>query len=424
MSQSNPLLPTTAIAMATALAAGLGCGAGSERAPAPTPTNAMTTAPVRETDPVARLRARGPVGLAEAVATFDAMPEGPERDAFALTVDRVAGQRYATVSRLFWHTELDRAKAAAHASGKPILSLRMLGRLDEDLSCANSRFFRVALYANVEVASYLSDNFVLHWSSERPVPRATIDFGDGRVITTTVAGNSAHYVLDADGLPVDVLPGLYGPSAFLETLEPARVLATTLEGVSGDARAKALASFHTEQLAISTKKYGPLMARLPVGSSIGSAEMATVSKAMVEVPVVRALTLGAQTAEALRDLDVQMQLAMRAPRMQLDERSRGLIQQLRPVDWTAIAAPLEADAVTALIGAFESRLGAETVLNEAGFHYIIRTWFVRGTQPASFEQLNARIYTELFRTPANDPWLGMATPGVLTGLPGDGVRAD
>ena len=32
------------------------------------------------------------------------------------------------------------------------------------------------------------------------------------------------------------------------------------------------------------------------------------------------------------------------------------------------------------------------------------------------------VYTELFLTPANDPWLGMATPGIFTALPGDGVR--
>lgn len=414
MTQANTLIPVFVMAA-------LGCGAGSEAPLAQSPANSTPTAAAADTDPVPRLRARGPAGLAEILATYDAAPAGAEKDALALAVDRVAGQRYATTSRLYWYTELDEAKAVAHASGKPILSLRMLGRLDEDLSCANSRFFRVALYANAEVSSYLTDNFVLHWSSERAVPRATIDFGDGRVITTTVAGNSAHYVLDADGRPVDVLPGLYGPAAFMATLEPARLLATTIQGAAEGERAAALAAFHGEQLEAAAATYGPMLRNLPQGSSIASAERMTMSKAMVEMPMVRSLALGAPTAEAASDLNLQADLSLRAPRVQLDERSRELIRTLRPRDWTVVAAPLAPAALDILIGAFESRIGAETVLNEAGLHHQIRTWFVQRAAPSNFIELNQRVYTELFRTPANDPWLGMATPGILTGLPGDGV---
>ncbi|HUH03765.1 MAG TPA: hypothetical protein VML75_17340 [Kofleriaceae bacterium] len=417
MTQANTLIPVFVMAA-------LGCGAGSEAPLAQSPADTKITetgTAAGEADPVPRLRARGPAGLAEILASYDAMPAGTEKDALGLAVDRVAGQRYATTSRLYWYTELDEARAAAHASGKPILSLRMLGRLDEDLSCANSRFFRVALYANAEVSSYLADSFVLHWSSERAVPRATIDFGDGRVITTTVAGNSAHYVLDADGRPVDVLPGLYGPAAFIETLEPARILATTIQGAAEGERAAALAAFHSDQLAAAAATYGPMLRNLPAGSSIASAERVTMSKAMVEMPMVRSLALGAPTAEAASDLNLQANLALRAPRVQLDQRSRDLIRKLRPSDWTVVAAPLAPEALDTLIGAFESRIGAETVLNEAGFHSQIRTWFVQRAAPSNFTELNQRVYTELFRTPANDPWLGMATPGILTGLPGDGV---
>ncbi len=55
---------------------------------------------------------------------------------------------------------------------------------------------------------------MLHWQSVRPVPRVTIDFGDGRKLERTLTGNSAHYVLASDGTPLDVLPGLYSPLAF------------------------------------------------------------------------------------------------------------------------------------------------------------------------------------------------------------------
>src|SRR5262245_24827359 len=118
-------------------------------------------------------------------------------------LDTIGGQRDCAASRLFWHTDLAKAKAAAHASGKPILSLRLLGRLDEELSCANSRFFRTALYANEEVSLALREHFVLHWESVRPVPKITIDFGDGRKLERTITGNSIHYVLNADGRPIE-----------------------------------------------------------------------------------------------------------------------------------------------------------------------------------------------------------------------------
>ena len=48
-------------------------------------------------------------------------------------IDAVAGQRDAWVSRLYWYTDWDAAVASARAQGKPILSLRLLGRLDQDL---------------------------------------------------------------------------------------------------------------------------------------------------------------------------------------------------------------------------------------------------------------------------------------------------
>jgi hypothetical protein len=44
-------------------------------------------------------------------------------------------------------------------------------------------------------------------------------------------------------------------------------------------------------------------------------------------------------------------------------------------------------------------------------------------QPAlTFEQLNARLYSLLFRTPAEDPWVGIGTRGVFNPLPVDGIE--
>jgi hypothetical protein len=108
---------------------------------------------------------------------------------------------------LFWYTDLDAAKAAARAEGKPILSLRLLGRLDEDSSDADSRFFRTVLYQNREIHQILRDRYILHWRSVRPVPR------------TLAGNNSIHYILDSRGRLLEPLPGLYGPATFQDALE-------------------------------------------------------------------------------------------------------------------------------------------------------------------------------------------------------------
>ena len=179
------------------------------------------------------LRAASPVDeparlaalLAANAAEISRMKEGlaagesrPEWTRLRAEIDSAAHQRDAAWSGLYWYTGLSEALAAAKREGKPVLSLRLLGRLDEELSCANSRFFRTALYANAAVSDELRKNWILHWESVRPAPKVTIDFGDGRVLHRTITGNSLHYVLDAEGHAKDVLPGLWGPGNFLRRL--------------------------------------------------------------------------------------------------------------------------------------------------------------------------------------------------------------
>lgn len=157
---------------------------------------------------------RSPEHLAELLSSLG---ESPTPDALA-ALDREAGQKDAAKSGLFWYTDLNEARAAATASGKPILSLRLLGRLDEELSCANSRFFRKTLYVDPSVIDLLKRRFVLHWESVRPVPLVTIDYGNGTKVTRTLTGNSIHYLLAPNGRLIDGLPGLIDAPTFAREL--------------------------------------------------------------------------------------------------------------------------------------------------------------------------------------------------------------
>jgi hypothetical protein len=368
---------------------------------------------------VAELRRRGPAALDQLLARYDATPPGEERQKLEALIDRVAGQRYATVSRLYWYTDLDQAQAAARASGKPILSLRLLGRLDEDLSCANSRYFRVVLYANRELSRVLRDEVVLHWSSERPAPRVTIDMGDGRRMERTVAGNSIHYLLDADGQPFAAIPGLVGPAAFRRELLAALPIA--------HADPAGRRSFHRMQMAEVAAAWrrdgaGAVLAGGPVnGATLREAERITVGKSAVEAPLIDALRLGPQIARVADDAAFWLALADRTPE-RLDAQSRALMRRLSPTDWSADPRPLDDAGFDRLVAAFERQLAADTALNRYRWGFEIHRWFVDGTAPAGLEALNRRVYAELFLTPAGDAWLGMATRGSFLGLPGDGIH--
>lgn len=385
---------------------------------------------------------RTPAALERLLAEYD-RATGDDKARLAARIDEAAAQRYATVSRMFWYTDLADAREAARASGKPILSLRMLGRLDEDLSCANSRFFRVALYANAELSQWLRDHFVLHWSSERPVPKLTIDFGDGRTIATTIAGNSAHYVLDADGNVLDIVPGLMTPKAFRHELEPVVALADDLAGAGAEDRARLLEAHHAGGVEAIDRTWKALGAtEVPAmtwGESLMAAQRRAMSKAFVEAPVVETAKLGDEPADIAADSKLWEQIGIRLldalgletrvpvdpmfggdvdervlpPPTVLDAQSRALIERLE-------GDGLEGYQLAALIQRFEASIVADTGLNLTQLRGMVHAQlasFAREHIPADFDHLNAWVYGTLFLTPASDPWLGMANPGVFTGLP-------
>ena len=155
----------------------------------------------------------------EAVRENNLRLDSPEFAETRAKIDAAANQRDAYASGLYWHKDLSEAKTEAVRTGRRILSLRLLGNLDEEYSCANSRFFRTLLYPDPSFADYVRKHYVLHWKSVRPAPLITIDMGDGRRIKRTITGNSIHYVLDADGHVLDALPGVYSPAAFLQALK-------------------------------------------------------------------------------------------------------------------------------------------------------------------------------------------------------------
>ncbi|MGE0867161.1 MAG: hypothetical protein AB7P03_01270 [Kofleriaceae bacterium] len=400
-------------------------------------------APSMDLTDVVSLRAEGPEGLHKVLARWDQTAPGARRDALALAADKVAAQRYATVSRMYWYTDLDTAQTAARAQHKPILALRMLGRLDEDLSCANSRLFRATLYANRDVSAFLRSNFILYWSSERPVPRVTIDFGDGRKLERTTTGNSAHYVLAADGTVLDVLPGLYAPAAFKAELTASLALARKVERLSADQRRAVVVAHHRGALAASEDAWkaiagtqylpdaGRLSSEHELATAVARAQRATMSKAMIEVPDLRIIADGVDPGQlSSDDAAVWAAIGQRhwnlrgagtgAP-IVLDAGSRALITRLHNAAPGLIAS---ADDLARMLARLEQHVVADSAIDEFQLRPKIRRRIIdsyRTVTPDSFASLNEWIYAEVFFTPRTDEWLGLLPRTDFTGLPGDGV---
>jgi hypothetical protein len=124
-----------------------------------------------------------------------------------------------------WHADLETARKAASQSGKPLFIFYMLGKLDENFCSTNARLARTVLFSRDDVSTFINANFEPVWVSVRPVPVLRIDFGDGRVLTRTLHGNTLTVVCAANGTVLDALPGVYAPQDYVERLFPLALLA-------------------------------------------------------------------------------------------------------------------------------------------------------------------------------------------------------
>lgn len=389
------------------------------------------------TPAIEELRALGPAGLQtlmteyareinQHIANPTAAPDA-QWQRISTALDTVAQQKNSYISGLYWYTDLESAKKASAASGKPILSLRLLGILTDEFSCANSRFFRTVLYPNAEVNAALRDRFVLHWQTVRPVPTVTIDFGDGRKLERTLTGNSIHYILDSHARTIDALPGLYGPKAFLRGLASAETFFKSLAGKNEEQRNFMLSLYYSQQhnkiaaaWTLDTQKIGgkaPEGFRVIEGNN-GEALLISplaVTKAITEANVLRAMTMANEALGKITDEAAWRKIAqLHSSDAVLDDRSISLIKHQNPY--------LSEQELAQLLQKFQDLIALDTVRNEYLMHSKLYTWIVKDPIRDNVEELNEQVYAKLFLTPNSDPWLGLFSTDVYTALDNGGVK--
>ena len=432
--------------------------------------------PAADNPHIPQLRASGQPGLDALLSLYDKSPSA----ALVPAINAVAGQHDALASRLFWYTDLETAKAAAQSQTKPILYLRLLGKLTDEYSCANSRYFRTVLYANKEVSKILRERWILVWVSERPVPVVTVDFGDGRIMKRTLTGNSIHYILDAKGSVIDALPGLYGPRAFLNNIGRPGTIA---RDYPGDPAVFAGYLDQTDDRLLrewqaATQTAAPVFSvAAPKFPAAGVAAQRTIGKSRIETPLIRnvapQLVAAPDKSVVAVEPEIEQQLVVvnlvEAPKFPDAGAAAGraigkgfveipLLRKVSPqlaasldksIDaadaalWQKVAATKIADArldagsialmkkqnpllardeaaLAKTVERFEQLVALDTAHNEHQFRSRILKFLRETSDRSKLEDLNQRIYSELFLTPRADTWLGLNPETAYTALANNG----
>ena len=380
---------------------------------------------------IRKLREMGPEGLNGLFTTYDAdikkyRETGQESENWkkiAAALDTVAMQKDSYAAQLYWYTDLEEAKRAAHASDKPILTLRLLGNLNEEFSCANSRLFRSILYPNSEISKYLRENYILHWKSVRPAPRVTIDFGDGRKIERTLTGNSIHYILDDTGRIIDTLPGLYSPKAFMIYISQGKKVNDSIDMHTD--REKDIALLRYRKLSFDRIKErrdsAVSMAKVAltepkVGTDAIIAAPRAMAKMMVtnEISILEVYDIFARFEPQIDLTDWQELANLYSPDPKIDPQSTAFIRRQNAK--TGLTEP----EFAGMFAKLNNFIALDTTRNDFLYHTKLYQWLNQGSV-GGLENFNTRVYADIFQTPNSDKWLGLYSTDVYTALDGNGI---
>jgi hypothetical protein len=142
---------------------------------------------------------------------------------------------------------------------------------------------RAVLLSDATTAEWLKNNFVLSWEKVREPAKVTIDFGNGKKLDRTLAGNTAFYLALPDGTVVDVFPGVYSPMDFQRELTASLELYNEALAAPVAQRDDVIRAAHEKALGMIVK---------------GEVMRVSMAKAFIESPVLKALGLSARMSSA------------------------------------------------------------------------------------------------------------------------------
>jgi hypothetical protein len=254
------------------------------------------------------------------------------------------------------------------------------------------------LLSDEKVREFLSSQVVPVWESVRPVPKVTIDFGDGSVLKRTLKGNTVMFLCDVQGRVVDAFPGVYTPKDFLAEVAPAVVRARSADR-QGDA------PWHRSMLKERIKVEG----------------RSTMAKAFIETPLLNALGLRADASPrrgASLDIEVPDNRGLSDAYRELVERIEDL--SARPLHANTLRRELAKSGVPK--GMTEEQLELRILELDSNqsvalFRPAVHLLLASETAHPKPQDLSRRIFKEILHVDLSDPYLGLAD----SSLPGTGT---
>lgn len=319
------------------------------------------------------------------------------------------------------------------------------------------------LLSDPDTAKLLNTQFVPCWDTVRPVPQVTIDFGNGRTLKRTLAGNTVISICAPDGRVLDAYPGVYTPAAFRgEITQTLMLLQKLTDGPAAPQEREAmLADWHREQFVRGIRAEGarttlskafvesPLLAALgvPPARAIGYGQPAppqaapevapapapaprvrtTTSKAVVQSTLLNALTPappvpagpppsvvrpGAETPQVIDPLvDPKAAFAQFSARIEDVSKRAASIRQLRTVAPATSATPPKTPEQLG-----REAVEADSLINVRTIRPAVHLWFMGHGAARQVNEVRDAMYRDLLHVRVDDPYLGL-TDALVPGTP-------
>jgi hypothetical protein len=258
-------------------------------------------------------------------------------------------------------------------------------------------------------SAFVNANFVPAWQSARPVPRVTIDFGEGRVLKRTLTGNTILEVRLPDGRVVDAFPGVYTPEDLLPHLERSLALAERVIDLPASEAQAEIAQWHRSEF-------------LSAAQTPRRREL-TLSKALVESPLLRALRLKPEEIPSADVLEGEFGRGhalnptfLTEPAAALAATTRLLEDLSKKPDSVAqirrrlLDLPADRQPTAEQIGAMGVRLDSRTNLNWA--RPAVHLLFLTYQAPAAGLRVRDDVFEQVLHVSLKDPFLGLADAAV------------
>jgi hypothetical protein len=257
------------------------------------------------------------------------------------------------------------------------------------------------LLSDKNFQEYASEKFVLVWENVRNPAKVTIDVGGGKKIETTLRGNTAMYLASGDGQVVDVFPGVYQWNDLRPELD------------------KTLNFYHSRTQAAN---WNELHVRSVKSALSFDSSRASMSKAVVEIPLINKLALNAPDIAPIQANQIRLaaQNASKEPETNPKVLYAKLIQRVDDLSMNP-GSPGNLELKQHLeknpgLTEEQRRMLMERADSQASvrvYRPAIHLLMASLEKPPTVKSMSKQVFTEILKVPLDDPYLGLRNSAIM-----------